>query len=246
MGFLDFFRRRPETPAEPGTDTPPAHAEDVEGQFEEDLMEAARDAVLPGFCSRDEATERVREALELDAEDPRPGVAVSRVWDARLAEERGWEPGSSDYERVERAFSALAELGLIARMNFACCNSCGTTEIGDERTELPEKTSGYRFREEQYVFFHEQDADRLAEEPAHLLLSFGAWRASRNTAPELMAAARSGDKDAEKRIREQTDREVGGRVVAALRAEGLDVDWNGDTESRISVEIAHWRKPLPR
>jgi len=237
MGFFDLFRRRPETP-EPVTVTPPRD------DFEE-LTEAAREAVLPGFLSRVEAIERVRDAFELTDDDPAAEDAVDRVWHARLAEEKTWAPGESDYERVARAFAALNDEGVVARMDFTCCNSCGTTEIDDERTALPEAGEGYRYREEQYVFFHQQDSDRLVDEPAQLLLTYSAWRAARDTDAELLAAARGGDKDAERRIREETDRKVGERVAAALAAEGLTVTWNGDPGQRLAVEISHWRKPLP-
>lgn len=238
MGFLDLFRRRPET-SEPDPATPPA------GELEE-LEEAARQAVLPGFVSRLEAIERVREQFELTDDDPAAEQAVDRVWRARLEEEAGWPEGGSDYERVARAFAALNDEGVVARMDFTCCNSCGTTEIDDERTALPDPGEGYRYREEQYVFFHQQDSDRLVDEPAQLMLTYSAWRAARDTDPDLLAAARGGDKDAERRIREETDRKVGERVAAALAAEGLTVSWNGDPGQRLAVEIAHWRKPLPR
>ena len=238
MGFFDLFRRRPETP-DADAATPPT----VEL---EELDEAARQAVLPGFLSRVEAIERVREELELDDDDPAAEAAVDRVWRTRLEEEAAWPEGGSDYERVARAFAALNDEGVVARMDFTCCNSCGTTEIDDERTALPDPGEGYRYREEQYVFFHQQDADRLVDEPAQLMLTYSAWRAARDTDPELLAAARRGDREAETRIREETDRKVGERVAAALAAEGLTVSWNGDPAQRLAVEIAHWRKPLPR
>ena len=38
---------------------------------------------------------------------------------------------------------------------------------------------------------------------------------------------------------------MGTIVVEALRAEGLDVVWDGSTGSRIQVTIPGWRKPLP-
>ena len=242
MGIFDFFRRRPESD-EPEQNAP---AEEAIPQMDEDLFQAARDAIAPGFADRGEARERVADEFELEHTDPEVARAVDAAWNAQLAEETRWPAGSSDYERVARAFAALEEQGLIARMNFTCCNTCGTSEIGDERTPLADPGKGYGYREEQYVFFHQQDADRLAEEPADLLLTFSAWRASRNTDPEVLAAARRGDDEAAQRIRIETDREVGERVAAALRAEGLVVHWSGDPAQRIAVQIDHWRKPLPR
>jgi len=238
MGIFDLFRRRPDTREA----DPVARPENDLA----DLAEAARQAVLPGFLSRTEAIERVREEFELETDDPAAEDAVDRVWRARLTEEETWGGGDSDYQRVARAFAALNESGMIARMNFACCSTCGTSEIDDERTALPEPGEGYRYREEQYVFFHEQDSDRLVDEPAELLLTYSAWRAARDTDPQLLAAARRGDRGAEQRIREETDRKVGERVSAALAAEGLAVTWNGDPAEKISARVTQWRKPLPR
>ena len=242
MGFLDLFRRRTETPAPAPA---PAPVVASSGNLDE-LDEAARKAVLPGFLSRTEAIERVREELELSDDATAVEDAVDRVWQARLAEEATWSDGSSDYERVARAFAALNDAGMVARMDFTCCNNCGNSEIGGERTALSNPGDGYRYREEQFVFFHQQDSDRLVDEPAQLFLTFGAWRAARDTDPELLAAARKGDKDAEKRIHGESDRKVGEQVRDALAAEGLVVTWSGNPAERLAVEIAHWRKPLPR
>lgn len=43
----------------------------------------------------------------------------------------------------------------------------------------------------------------------------------------------------------RSDVTVGTAVAEALRAEGLDVEWNGSNASRIQVTITDWRKPLP-
>ena len=242
MGIFDFFRRKPEND-ESGQDTQSQVVADAPG---DDIVQAARGAIVTGFWDRAEVRERVADELEIDLADPALARAVDRAWEERLSEEARWPAGSSDYERVVRAFAALERDGFVARMNFTCCNTCGTSEIDAERTPLPDAGPGYGYREERYVFFHEQDVERLAETPANLLLTYSAWRASRSTDPELLAAARRGDKDAEKRIREETDRQVGESVAAALRAEGLTVSWSGDPAQRIAVRIENWRKPLPR
>jgi hypothetical protein len=88
MGIFDLFRRRPETP-EQGPATSPTADLDA-------LAESARQAVLPGFLSRVEAIERVRDEFELVDDDPAAEDAVDRVWRARLEEERTWAAGDSD------------------------------------------------------------------------------------------------------------------------------------------------------
>lgn len=240
MGLFDRFTRR-RNDAEDGLPESAVPSEDE--LDEDDLYEEAQQAVLPGFLSRDSAVERVREALELDEDDPRPAAVVDRVWTQRKTEELDWS-GTSDYDRLRLAFEELQADGVVARMNFTCCNTCGTNEIDDERTPV-DVGEGYRFRESAYTFFHQQDADRLAEMPATLYLTYSAWRAATDVDPALLAAARAGDESARAQVVASTDRRVGERVVAALRHQGLDVDWDGNPQQRLAISVTDWRKPLP-
>jgi hypothetical protein len=129
-------------------------------------------------------------------------------------------------------------------MDFTCCNTCGTAEIDDQRTPLA-TDQGYPFREWAYTFFHQQDADSLADEPATLFLTYSSWRAAPDTDPLLLAAAKAGDVAARAQVAAQTNTQVGQVIAAALRDQGLTVDWDGDPRQRIAVTIEHWRKPLP-
>ena len=153
--------------------------------------------------------------------------------------------GPSDYDRLQAAFDELEADRVVARMNFTCCNTCGTDEIDDERTPLDDAGDAYGFREWQYTFFHSQDADRLAETPGVLYLTYSAWRPSPDLDPALIAAARGGDAEARVQVYQGTDACVGERVAAALRHHGLTVLWEGDPAERIGVSITDWRKPLP-
>ena len=72
-----------------------------------------------------------------------------------------------------------------------------------------------------FVFFHEQDTNR-AVEGAGMWLAYGTLAGS-----TLDPAA------------------VGREVVAALRAAGLPVEWNGSADARIHVTPLDWRKRLP-
>ncbi|MGC3955503.1 MAG: hypothetical protein QM804_14850 [Propionicimonas sp.] len=234
MGFFDRFRRRNEVPE-------PALPQD--GTDEADLYQAARQAVLPGFLTWDDAVTRVRDMFELDEMDPRPEVIVDRVWTQRKAEESSWRE-TSDYDRLRSAFEALQADGVVARMNFTCCNTCGTDEIDAERTPL-EGAEGYPFRESEYTFFHQQDADGLADSPTTLYLTYSAWRPNPDLDPALLEAARAGDEAARSQVIAGTDRRAGERVAAALRQQGLTVSWDGNPQTRLAIEIADWRKPLP-
>lgn len=240
MWLFDRLRRSRNDAAEgrqAGSAPAEAHVAD------EDLAEQAKRAILPGFMDRDGAIERVREALELDEQDPRSAAAVGSVWAQRKAEEASWS-GASDYDRLRAAFDDLQADGVVARMNFACCNTCGTDEIDGERTPLG-VGEGYGYRESAYTFFHEQDADGLADTPATLFLTYSAWRSATDLDPDLLAAARAGDATARAEVVAVTDGRVGARVAAALRDRGLVVAWDGNPKQRIAVQISDWRKPLP-
>ncbi|MEO8827578.1 DUF6891 domain-containing protein [Lapillicoccus sp.] len=210
-----------------------------------DLYEAARQAVLPGFLTRIEVVEQVSELYELDVNDRRASEVVAAVWDARRAEETTWT-GESDYDRLAAAFADLDSQGIVARMNFTCCNTCGTTEIDDERTPVEAPPGGYPFREWAYTFFHQQDAERLSEDRATLYLTYSAFRPALDADPQLLQQAQGGDEQARTQVTRQTDTLVGQQVAETLRRRGLDVRWSGDPEQRISVSMGSWRRPLPR
>lgn len=72
-----------------------------------------------------------------------------------------------------------------------------------------------------YTFFHGQDAEQLAYEPAELYLAFG----SMDGGPDEDVA-------------------VGRQVAAALTAAGLPVDWDGTALSRIRVFPLDWRRRI--
>lgn len=226
-----FSRRRPAGPAEPTPDP--------------ELVAYARTLIRPGFVARADAVQAVRDHFEIDDLDRGPAAAVDQAWGERSAQQQKWrEPG--DYDRMAAAFARIQQQGLVARMNFACCQNCGTREIDDERTPRRGAAPGeYQWREWAYTFFHQQDAERLADEPAVLYLSYSAFQAAPHLDSALVQAARAGDDDARRQVRIETDRAVGTIVADALREHGLTVDWAGDPEERIKVHITGWRKYLP-
>lgn len=231
-----FSRRRPAGPEVPDGPAPTVDPE---------LVQYARRVILPGFVGRLDAVVAVRDRFQIAADDGRPEAAVEAAWLARQAEQRKWrEPG--DYDRLAAAFARIRQQGLVARMSFTCCQTCGTDEIDDERTPRKRAAPGeYPWKEWAYTFFHRPDAERLADEPTVLYLSYGAFRAAPQLDPALVRAARDGDADAERQVRVETGRAVGTIVVNALREHGLAVDWDGDPDERIQVRITQWRKYLP-
>jgi hypothetical protein len=188
------------------------------------VLEEARRLVLPGFTPLEEARSAIVEMVEddedLDVTPARAVAMVEGVWAARVAEQTSWH-GLSDADRVEAAFGELAAAGIVARMCFTCCQSCGSAEIGDEVAEGTDPRG--------FAFFHQQDADRLAEPAALLYLSYGAFLDSDHTREEF----------------ERASVEVGHVVKHALEANGLRVDWDGTLRQRIGVRDLDWRRRLP-
>ncbi|MDQ1083905.1 MULTISPECIES: hypothetical protein [Microbacterium] len=205
-----------------------------------ELYETAREAVIPGFRDFDEVVEQVQDVLELEDSEAVEAV-VRKVWIARQEAEAGW-PEVTEADRLFDAFEALGDLGVLALPDFTCCNSCGTSEIADARTPLE---GGTGYHEWAYVFFHQQDTERLAEEPAHLLLTFSAFAPVRDLDPDLLARADGGDQAALTEAWRQTDARVGRIVVDALAEAGLPVEWSGDPAQRIVVTMPQWRQRLP-
>ncbi|GAA1944129.1 DUF6891 domain-containing protein [Nocardioides hwasunensis] len=239
MRFLDRFRR---TPSEPDG---PAGVVLLDDDISDDeVREAVRARVLPGFMDRSDVLVAVGDYFEAEG-DPRVERIVGEVWDGRLAEQAGWT-GPGQYDQVEAAFADLAQQGVVARMDFTCCQTCGTTEIDDERTPLTDAPAGeYPFREWGYTFFHQQDAERLADDSSTLYLSYSTFVPAPEVDASVVQRWRDGDASLRDEVVAASDTTVGRLVADALRARGLDVQWDGSPAARIAVTITDWRKPLP-
>ncbi|MEU4689978.1 hypothetical protein [Actinoplanes sp. NPDC023714] len=173
--------------------------------------EYARAEVARGLMTCGMIVSGTAEYLHDEAE---PAESYALAWDvvprelaAHLEAQAGW-PARTDSDRLTDAFRALDRAGIVAREDFACCQSCGSSEIGDEIGDGGPARG--------YVFYHGQDAERAAQ-GGTLWLAYG-------TFDERAGAA-----------------QVGEEVVAALRGEGLEVDWTGDAAQRIHVRL-RWAK----
>ncbi len=135
----------------------------------EEAEELARELVHAGFDGRTQIAADLLTVLGEGRSEPRgPSAAEARgitdqVWDARLAEQREW-PETTEADRVERAFEAMAGAGVTARMHFQCCMPCAVGAVEDERAE----------GEDGFAFFHVQDTD-AAVEGRGLFISFGSY-----------------------------------------------------------------------
>ncbi|TLS42810.1 hypothetical protein FE633_28710 [Streptomyces montanus] len=103
------------------------------------------------------------------------GEIVNRLWLERLDEQATWT-GTTDPDRIERAFAALELGGIVAREDFTCCRSCGMSEIHAE-ADGKEDARGF-------VFFHHQGTESAAEGHG-LALYYGAFDDSEEGTAEI-------------------------------------------------------------
>lgn len=203
----------------------------------EHVRESAWESLHAGFVAKDEVIEDLRELVEYDEDCPVPPDeaerAVEELW-ARRQAELATTPSRTptDDQRLDGAFADLRAAGLVAEMH------CGfdQDEAGHECGEAA--AAGGQWG---YVYFHQQDAQRLAGGPGQpLFLGFDALA----PAPSGAGAARTQDFSS----REEYDRaraDVGRLVVAALTEHGLRSTWGGSGSERITVDEIDWRRPLP-
>ena len=172
--------------------------------------------VREGFESVHEIVENATDyALEKYARDdlqPQIKRLVAESLAAHRAEQAEWE-SSTDCDRLNEAFAALNEQGILARQDFSCCNNCGFTEIWDE-VEAEEK----RRPVEGYVFYHLQCTEQ-AIKTGQLLMAYG----SVEDDPAQL-------------------RRVADKVVAELRRVGLTASWAGTTGHPIIVDGIVWQR----
>ncbi|OKK08236.1 hypothetical protein AMK26_04260 [Streptomyces sp. CB03234] len=118
-------------------------------EIREQVEEHVRELLVCGYANRARLAEAAEEWLVSGDERPvSPAQArqlVDRLWRERLEEQAGWV-GTTDPERVARAFAALDARGIVAREDFTCCRTCGMSEIGEEGDA---SSRGF-------VFFHSQ------------------------------------------------------------------------------------------
>lgn len=212
----------------------------------DELRRFIREYLVAGFWSRDEVEESVAEWVDDSGQvDPDEAVAlVQEMWNERLAEQATWAD-TGDYGRLQYTFAHLESEGILARMCFACCTTCATSEIDGERTVNPDPPDWYRYHQWAYTYFHEQDALRLADDHPVLYLGYSAFRAHPGLPTDLLEAYRRGDPGAEAQVHERTDAIVGRRIVQLAQHFGLNTSWSGSGKSRIELHTDQWRKPLP-
>ncbi len=115
---------------------------------------------------------------------------------------------SSIRDAVGKAFASLRKQGFIARVNFSCCTGFASYELSEmARTR----------RKDRAVFWHRQDDESFREGyPLHIRYFY--------LAPE------GNDSDTA-----SEEKSVGEQVVAALKEQHLQIEWDGNPQYTIQV-----------
>ena len=147
--------------------------------------------------------------------------------DARRAQQAGFREVPAG--KLDRAFEALRRAHVVAEPDFSCCNTCGHAEIEGDRDDLG------------YVFFHQQDTERLAESGS-TYLSYGIFWPAHIGEEEYKALSSSQREELHDATTIKLMRTV---VIPILREHGIGVSWEGDVNTRILLTGVEWYAPLP-
>lgn len=101
-----------------------------------------------------------KEVIENFIQNITPSIIDKAIIEC-LEEQKQW-PERTDCDKLSKAFEEMSNAGIVAKENFTCCQTCGSSEIGDYAQE---KDYGY-------VFYHQQDTDRAVEGDG-VYLSYG-------------------------------------------------------------------------
>lgn len=188
--------------------------EDLRGDIDATLTAMVRGAFLP----RDQVWVAIDDICE-EGEDPDAlrayaSAELELLWREQRALEATWQ-GSTDCDRLDKAFAELEERGVICRQDFTCCGNCGVAEIGLELNEAEQRGAHVRG----YAFYHQQDTE-AAVDGHGIFLNYGAEKEGEAAA---LAIARE--------------------IVTTLKHHGLDPQWNGSIGQRIHVPLV-WRRRL--
>ena len=175
------------------------------------ILDAIQTFVWSGFHTPEDVQRLIGELLEEGADEAMLRAAVLPEFEKKARAERTW-PAETDCDRLDAAFEALEDQGILALHNAG--NTM--TDGHEDAAAILEESGGDAFVG--YCFYHGQDVER-AIAGGGLLIAFDHVQ---------------GDVPEKKTI--------GQAVRAALQAENLVTDWNGDPETRINLPNFEWKR----
>lgn len=183
-------------------------------ETDEYILDSIKSWVWSGFYTPGQVDEMIGDLLEEDADEESLRAAVQTEFAKKAEAERSW-PKETDCDRLDRAFAAMNERGIIALQNAGYTMSDGLEDVGQTLQERGRQGI------QGYCFYHEQDTER-AVDGGGLTLAFG-------------------DLDADP----ERKRAVGRIVKQALQEFGFEVEWDDDPEKRILIPRFDWKRRSP-
>lgn len=211
--------------ARPDTAQLPA---ELAAKLDEDAPEALDflwSNVISGYLEAVDLSYDVVDIYELEDSDiPLISQAVSDIVAARknqIAQLKA--AGFTGETNLNAAFTELRAYGVLALANFSCCGNCGSDEAWSEMQDDPQARA--------YLFFHEQDTERLLESRG-TYLGFGYdWHdiCPKEEFEKMNDATRQA-------VYQQHIRALADEVLRPTFAKyGIDFDWNGDVDTRMYI-----------
>jgi len=130
------------------------------------------------------------------------------------SEKQTW-PAVTDCDRLDSAFTAMNNRGIIALQNAGYTQSDGYSDFREALENHPNKSSVVG-----YCFYHAQDVER-AVRGGGLYLAFG---------------------PVDPKDEETKGLEIGNIVRNELERTGLQVDWDGKWDKRLSIPKLVWQR----
>jgi hypothetical protein len=190
----------------------------ADGVTEEDIRHWVHSFVWTGEYDADDIPLLIEDNLGVDDEVDESWLRdlIAAEFTAKRAAEQTW-PAVTDYDRLDRAFQALQQQGIIALHRAGFTQSDGLEEVEDDYHEAGGEASDYAG----HCFYTEQD-QQGALDGSGMYIGFGHLSGSDAKAVE-----------------------VGHRLRAALEAEGFVVEWDGTIGRRLFVKGFHYQRRGP-
>jgi hypothetical protein len=157
---------------------------------------------------------------------------IKKLAAAEVADQKSW-PAFTDCDRLDKAEAALRERGILLWQASPCCDSCTYGEFPERIEALEKRYPGIKDKLRGYAFFIDQNLpESLADNrQTSVYLGYG-WKVPEDQKPS--------QEEYEKQALS-----IANEVCAALREEGLMVDWDGTMQRKIGFDLL-WqrRKPL--
>lgn len=160
---------------------------------------------------------RVNEMLDDILEDDVDETDMRALINREFSEKRKQErkwPDTTDCDRLDAAFDELNSKLIIAIHNAGYTTSDGHEDVSEVHSKMPPGTC------RGYCFYHGQDVERAVACDG-IFLAFGDMK---NT--------------------EEGKLELAEIIKTTLQSHGLFVEWDGDTNKRISIPRMIWQRKL--